>query len=300
VHQAGSLVEPDRLRFDFTHHGPLSAQQLAEVENLVNRGIFEGVQLTFEQKPYAEAVAGGAMALFGEKYGDVVRVVTIPGLSVELCGGTHVRNTAEIALVKVVSETGVAAGVRRIEAVTGRGALNLFREHERELQKIELLVRAPAGQAVKRVQSLVEDRRALEKRLDEAMRSGGGGTIKALVDQGSVVNGVRVVAANVKAPDLPALQAMGDALRDQMGSGVGVLGASFENGKNTMLTVVTDDLRDHGIRADAILRELAAAAGGKGGGKPHMAQAGIPDAERMASVVAGAADMIRKYLGTAN
>jgi len=299
VHQAGSLVEPDRLRFDFTHHGPLSAQQLAEVENLVNRGIFEGVQLTFEQKPYAEAVAGGAMALFGEKYGDVVRVVTIPGLSVELCGGTHVRNTAEIALFKVVSETGVAAGVRRIEAVTGRGALNLFREHERELQKIELLVRAPAGQAVKRVQSLVEDRRALEKRLDEAMRSGGGGTIKALVDQGSVVNGVRVVAANVKAPDLPALQAMGDALRDQMGSGVGVLGASFENGKNTMLTVVTDDLRDHGIRADAILRELAAAAGGKGGGKPHMAQAGIPDAERMASVVAGAADMIRKYLGTA-
>ncbi|HVS61100.1 MAG TPA: alanine--tRNA ligase [Gemmatimonadaceae bacterium] len=296
VHQAGSLVAPDRLRFDFTHHGPLSAQQLAEVENLVNRGIFEGVQLTFEQKPYAEAVSGGAMALFGEKYGDVVRVVTIPGLSVELCGGTHVRNTAEIALFKVVSETGVAAGVRRIEAVTGRGALNLFREHERELQKIELLVRAPAGQAVKRVQSLVEDRRALEKRLDEAMRSGGGGTIKALVDQGSIVNGVRVVAANVKAPDLPALQAMGDALRDQMGSGVGVLGASFENGKNTMLTVVSDDLRERGVRADAILRELAAAAGGKGGGKPHMAQAGIPDAERMASVVADAPEMIRKHL----
>jgi alanyl-tRNA synthetase len=300
VHQAGSLVAPDRLRFDFTHHGPLSAQQLAEVESLVNRGILEGLQLTFEQKPYAEAVAGGAMALFGEKYGDVVRVVTVPGLSVELCGGTHVRNTAEIALFKIVSETGVAAGVRRIEAVTGRGALALFREHERELQEIELLVRAPAGQAVKRVQSLVEERRALEKRLDEAMRSGGGGTIKSLVDQSAVVDGVRVVAANVKAPDLPALQAMGDALRDQMGSGVGVLGASFENGKNTMLTVVSDDLRDKGVRADAILRELAAAAGGKGGGKPHMAQAGIPDASRMASVVAEAPERIRKLLGTAN
>jgi alanyl-tRNA synthetase len=169
VHQAGSLVAPDRLRFDFTHHGPLSPQQLAEVETIANRGILEGVQLTFEQKPYAEAVAGGAMALFGEKYGDVVRVVTIPGLSVELCGGTHVRNTAEIALFKIVSETGVAAGVRRIEAVTGPGALNLFREHERELKEIESLVRAPAGQAVKRVQTLVEDRRALEKRLDEAM-----------------------------------------------------------------------------------------------------------------------------------
>jgi alanyl-tRNA synthetase len=284
------------LRFDFTHHGPLSAQQLAEVENLVNRGILEGVQLTFEQKPYAEAVAGGAMALFGEKYGDIVRVVTVPGVSVELCGGTHVRNTAEIALFKIVSETGVAAGVRRIEAVTGRGALALFREHERELQEIELLVRAPAGQAVKRVQSLVEERRALEKRLDDAMRSGGGGTIKSLVDQSSVVDGVRVVAANVSAPDLPALQAMGDALRDQMGTGVGVLGASFENGKNTMLTVVSDDLRERGVRADAILRELAAAAGGKGGGKPHMAQAGIPDAGRMATVVAGAPEMIRKHL----
>ncbi|HEY8851492.1 MAG TPA: alanine--tRNA ligase, partial [Gemmatimonadaceae bacterium] len=296
VHQAGSLVAPDRLRFDFTHHGPLSAQQLGEVENLVNRGILEGVQLTFDQKPYAEAVAGGAMALFGEKYGDVVRVVTIPGLSVELCGGTHVRNTAEIALFKIVSETGVAAGVRRIEAATGRGALALFREHERELKEIELLVRAPAGQAVKRVQSLVEERRALEKRLDESMRSGGSGTIKSLVDQGSVVDGVRVVAASVSAPDLPALQAMGDALRDQMGSGVGVLGASFENGKNTMLTVVSDDLRDRGVRADAILKELAAVAGGKGGGKPHMAQAGIPDAERMVSVVADAPKMIRQFL----
>ena len=300
VHQAGSLVAPERLRFDFTHHGPLSAHQLAEVESLVNRGILEGVQLTFDQKPYAEAVAGGAMALFGEKYGDVVRVVTIPGLSVELCGGTHVRNTAEIALFKIVSETGVAAGVRRIEAVTGRGALDLFREHERELREIEMLVRAPAGQAVKRVQSLVEERRALEKRLDEAIRSGGGGTIKSLVDQSSVVDGVRVVAANVSAPDLPALQAMGDALRDQMRSGVGVLGASFENGKNTMLTVVSDDLRERGVRADAILRELAAAAGGKGGGKPHMAQAGIPDASRMASVVAEAPEMIRKFLGATN
>ena len=296
VHQAGSLVAPDRLRFDFTHHGPLTPQQIAEVENLVNRGILEGVQLTFEQKPYAEAVAGGAMALFGEKYGDVVRVVTIPGLSVELCGGTHVRNTAEIALFKIVSETGVAAGVRRIEAVTGRGALDLLWERERELKEIEGLVRAPVGGAVKRVHTLVEERRTLEKRLDEAMKSGGGGAIKALVDQGSVVNGVKVVAASVSAPDLPALQAMGDALREQMETGVGVLAASFDNGKNTMLAVVSDDLRDRGVRADTILRELAAAAGGKGGGKPHMAQAGIPDAARMASAVADAPEMIRKHL----
>jgi alanyl-tRNA synthetase len=296
VHQAGSLVAPDRLRFDFTHHGPLTSGQLAEVENIVNRGILEGVPLNFEQKPYAEAVATGAMALFGEKYGDVVRVVTIPGLSVELCGGTHVRNTAEIALFKIVSETGVAAGVRRIEAATGRGALNVYRERERELHEIESLVRAPSGGAVKRVQSLVEERRNLEKRLEDATRAGGGGTIKSLVDASEVVDGVKVVAANVNAPDLSALQAMGDALREQMESGVGVLAASFDNGKHTMLTVVSDDLRERGIRADTIVRELAAAAGGKGGGKPHMAQAGIPDAGRMASVVAEAAEMIRKHL----
>src|SRR5205814_135927 len=201
---------------------------------------------------------------------------------------------------KIVSETGIAAGIRRIEALTGRAALDFYRGHERRLQEIEHIVRAPAGQVVRRVQTLVDERRALEKRIDEAMRGGGGGgAIKSLVEQGSIVNGVKVVAANVSAPDLPALQAMGDALREQMESGVGVLAASFENGKNTMLAVVSDDLREKGIRADTILRELAAAAGGKGGGKPHMAQAGIPDAERMASVVAQAPDLIRKHLSSA-
>jgi alanyl-tRNA synthetase len=298
VHQQGSLVAPDRLRFDFTHHGPMSPQQIGEVENLVNREILDGIDLTFEQKPLEEAKALGAMSLFTEKYGKVVRVVSVPGVSMELCGGTHVRNTAEIALFKIVSETGIAAGVRRIEAVTGRAALALFREKERELHEVETLVKAPAGQVVKRVQALVEDRRMLEKRLDDAMRGGGGG-IKTLVEQGQVVDGVRVVAANVSAPDLSALQAMGDALREQMQSGVGVLAASFDNGKNTMLAVVSDDLRDRGVRADAILRELAAAAGGKGGGKPHMAQAGIPDAARMATVVAEAPERIRKHLATA-
>jgi alanyl-tRNA synthetase len=296
VHQSGSLVAPDRLRFDFTHHGPLTQQQLSEVEMLVNRGILDGVQVVFEEKPYAEAVAGGAMHLFTEKYGDVVRVVSIPGISVELCGGTHVSNTADIALFRIVSETGVAAGVRRIEAVTGRGALELYRAREHELQEIEQIVRSPSGQAVRRVQSLVDERRTLEKRLDEEMRSGGGGAIKSLVDESTIVEGVRVVAASVSAPDLAALQTMGDALREQMGTGIGVLAASFDNGKNTIITVVTDDLRDRGVRADNILREIASAAGGKGGGKPHMAQAGIPDADRMRSVMAEAPDIVRRSL----
>lgn len=299
VHQSGSLVAPDRLRFDFSHHGPLTPQQLSEVETLVNRGILDGVQLTFEQKPKAEAQAAGAMSLFGEKYGAIVRVVTIPGLSIELCGGTHVGNTSEIGVFKIVSETGIAAGVRRIEAVTGRAALDIFRAHERQLHEIEQIVRAPGGQAVKRVQALVDERRVLDKRLGEVLRSGGGGAIKELVDQGQVINGVKVVAANVIAPDLQSLQTMGDALREQMKPGVGVLGASLDNGKNTMVTVVSDGLPERGVRADNIMRELAAAAGGKGGGKPHMAQAGIPDAGLMASVVAGATEIIRKHLASA-
>src|SRR5256714_14468427 len=215
----------------------------------------------------------------------------------ELCGGTHVRNTAEIALFKIVSETGIAASVRRIEAVTGRAALALFREKERELHEVETLLKAPTGQAVKRVQALVEDRRMLEKRLDDAMRGGGGG-IRTLVEQGQLVDGVRVAAANVTAPDLSALQAMGDALREQMQSGVGVLAASFDNGKNTMLAVVSDGLRDRGGRAHAILRELAAAAGGEGGGTPPMAQAGIPHAGPIAPGAAAAPRPTRRHVAT--
>ncbi|MGZ8492751.1 MAG: alanine--tRNA ligase, partial [Gemmatirosa sp.] len=148
VHQAGSVVEPDRLRFDFTHHGPIRPEQLEEIEARVNRGIWAAVPLTTVQKPYQEAVAGGAMALFGEKYGDVVRVVEIPGLSTELCGGTHVRNTAEIGLFRIVQETGVAAGVRRVLALTGPKAYEFLRERERNLERVAELVKAPVDQTL--------------------------------------------------------------------------------------------------------------------------------------------------------
>jgi alanyl-tRNA synthetase len=178
--------------------------------------------------------------------------------------------------------------------------LDLFRQRESELHEIEGILRSPAGGAPKRVKSLLEDRHSLAKRLQDALRSGGGGEgggpIKSLVERGEIVDGVRIVAASVTAHDLETLQSMGDALREQLETGVGVLAASFENGKHTMLAVVSDDLRDRGIRADTIMKDLAAAAGGKGGGKPHMAQAGIPDAARMASAVAAAPAMIRRHL----
>jgi alanyl-tRNA synthetase len=297
VHQAGSLVAPDRLRFDFTHHGPVNAERVAEVEAIVNRQVWRAAPVTYREMAYAEARAAGAMALFGEKYGDVVRVVSIPEFSMELCGGTHVRNTSEIGLFKIVTETGVAAGVRRIEALTGPGAYELLRGEERSLHRIAELLKTPIDGVEKRVAGLVEERRALERRLDEAMR-GGGDQLRTLLQSAESIgrNGGRLVSGIVRATDVKELQALGDAVREQLGSGVGVLAASFADGKNTLLVVVTDDLRESGLSADLLIKDMAAAAGGRGGGKAHMAQAGIPDASRLGDALARAPEIVRGAL----
>jgi alanyl-tRNA synthetase len=297
VHQAGSLVAPDRLRFDFTHHGPIKPELLDEIELVVNRGIWASVDVRTEERGYQEAVASGAMALFGEKYGDVVRVVSIPGLSVELCGGTHVRNTGQIALFRILSETGVAAGVRRIEAVTGPRAYEVLRERERTLLRVGEMLKATPDATLKRVQGLLDERRTLEKRLEEAMK-GGGDAVRSLVASASLVEGLRLVTSIVRSPDVKALQALGDALREQLGSGVAALGATLDDGKSTLLVVATDDARDRGVRADAVIKELAQLAGGRGGGKPHMAQAGIPDASRLPDALAALERTVRTLLGT--
>jgi alanyl-tRNA synthetase len=296
VHQAGSLVAPDRLRFDFTHHGPVKPEALGEIEDHVNRAIWAGVDVLTAQKPYADAVASGAMALFGEKYGDVVRVVTIPGISVELCGGTHVRNTAQIALFRILSETGVAAGVRRIEALTGKAAFDHMREHERILDQVGSALKAGPDTVVRRVQVLVEERRSLERRLEDALR-GGGDQVKHLIAGATTVGGLRLVSAALKVEDIKALQTLGDALREQIGSGVAALGGRTADGKAALLVVATDDARARGVGADVVVRELAAAAGGRGGGKPHMAQAGIPDASRLEEGLARLEPVVRSLLG---
>jgi alanyl-tRNA synthetase len=300
VHQRGSLVAPDRLRFDFSHTGPMRPEQLAEVEVIVNREIWRAAPVERAERPYREAVAAGAMALFGEKYGDVVRVITVPGFSMELCGGTHVRNTAEIALFKIVAETGVGGGTRRIEAVTGPGAYERTRRFERAADRVaELLKTAPDPDVVvTRVEQLIGERRALEKRLLEAERHGGAGAtaLQALLAGASDIDGVRVVAATVAAADLRALQAMGDAVREQSPSTVAALAASFADGKQTLLIVVSDDLRARGLRADQIVGKLAAIAGGRGGGKPHMAQAGIPDGARLPAALDAVTATVRDML----
>jgi alanyl-tRNA synthetase len=306
VHQAGSLVSPDRLRFDFTHHGPVKPEHLAEVEAIVNRAVWKAQPVTWTEMPYADARARGAMALFGEKYGDVVRVVDVAGVSMELCGGTHVRNTAEIGLVVIVSETGVASGVRRIEALTGPAAFAQLKERERTLHRVSELLRTPVDAVERRVHQLLDERKTLEKKLDDAIRAGGGGDelgrlIAAAKPIGGSENGgdARLVLGTVQVRDVKSLQTMGDALREQLRSGVGVLAARLDEGKGALLAIVTDDLRARGVRADAIVRDVAAVAGGRGGGKPHMAQAGIPDASRLDAALEAAPALVSALVGKA-
>ncbi|MGH7710689.1 MAG: alanine--tRNA ligase [Gemmatimonadaceae bacterium] len=300
VHQAGSLVAPDRLRFDFTHHGPVRPELLDAIEARVNRGVWDAHDVETRERPYHEALAAGAMALFGEKYGDVVRVVTVPGISVELCGGTHVRNTSEIGVFRILSETGVAAGVRRIEAVTAARAFEHMRERERTLHQASELVKGSPETLVKRVQALLDERRALERKLQEqgarSREQGGSHQVQSLVAGAERLNGMMLIATTVKAGDVRELQALGDALREELAGGVAALGATFNDGKTALLVVVSDDARNRGIRADALIKEVAAAAGGRGGGKPHMAQAGIPDAELLPRAYAALGSTVRQML----
>ena len=260
----------------------------------MNAGIWTAAPVRIREEAYADAVAQGAMALFGEKYGDVVRVVEIEGLSVELCGGTHVRNTAEIGLLRVVSEGGVAAGVRRIEAVTGPRAFQLLAERDRALVQIASRLKVPLSgtsnsldQIERKLDTLFDERKQLEKRLDDAMRGGasGDGAVQHLVAKAVDVNGLRAIVSRVEVADVKSLQALGDALLEKMGVGVGVLATALPDGKGALLVVAADDVRARGLRADLIVRDIAATVGGRGGGKAHMAQAGIDSAQLEAALL---------------
>jgi alanyl-tRNA synthetase len=300
VHQAGSVVEPDRLRFDFTHHGPLTPAQLDQVERWVNEGIWQNTEVRTTEKKYADAISTGAMALFGEKYGDVVRVVEIPMRSTELCGGIHVQNTGHILLFSVVSESGVSAGVRRIVAVTGPKAYQRLREREVALaavgDRLKVNLHAVTPDVIeKKLEHLIGEKKALEKKLDEALRSGGGGGAWDVLATSEKAGAHNLVARNVKAGDVKELQALGDSVRDAIGSGAGVLGAAFEDGKATLLIVVSDALREKGVSANDLVKRFGAKTGARGGGKPHMAQAGLAAADLDAAILT-AADITRSAL----
>jgi len=276
VRQQGSVVAPDRLRFDFAHHGPLDDPTLARVEEEVNRHIWENLPVSTREMKYKEAIAAGAMAFFTEKYGDIVRVVEVPGVSVELCGGTHVPTTGQIALFRFTHETGAAAGVRRIEAVTGPGAYGLIRKLEGELEQAAGALRTQPEHLVHRIEQLLEENKKLEKRVQELLKSGSG-----MGDSGNVqqIGDVELHIANSDLTDRDQIGLVMDAFRSSHKRAISVL---FTNGERAGVHVgVTDDLVQQGVRAGDIANAIAAVSGGKGGGRPHFASAGAGDPAKL-------------------
>ena len=295
VTQKGSLVAPDRLRFDFSHPQPLSPEQLSEVERLVNEEIRNNAQACARVMSMDEAQGQGAMALFGEKYGDRVRVLSIGEFSTELCGGTHVERAGDIGLFKIVSESGVAAGIRRIEAVTGARAWQWVRDEEARLNQIARLVRASPAEVETRVRQLLERSRDLEKEVHDlkARLTRAAGT--DLVDQAVDVGGVKVLAATLEGADPKVLREAVDRMKDKLGTAAVVL-ATVKDGKVSLVAGVTKDLTER-IKAGDLVNQVAAQVGGRGGGRPDMAQAGGNRPETLAPALQTVPDWVRERLG---
>ena len=303
VRQAGSLVAPDRLRFDFTFPRPLAPEVLREVEERVNRRALAATPTAIEVRPYREALAAGAMALFGEKYGDTVRTVEVPGFSLELCGGCHVRNTGEIGLFRIAGERGIASGVRRIEAVTGEAAYRRVRETEERLDEVAAAAGARPERAAGEVEALrgklaetEADLSRLRIRLVAGGLVAGGAGAGAGADEGaSEVEGVKVLAREVPAAPPAELRNLVDVLRNKLGSGVVVLG-SRDDGKVTLLAAVTPDLAGR-LSAGLLVKKLAPLVGGGGGGRPDFAQAGGREPDKLPDALAAVGDAVREQLG---
>lgn len=299
VNQAGSLVEPDRLRFDFSHFGGISPEELALIEQRVNERIWKQTGVTIEQKPIAEAKAMGAMALFGEKYGDVVRVVQVGSYSIELCGGCHVRNTAEIGLFKIVSESGIGSGVRRIEAVTGRSAYLYLDGQLQLLREAAGLLKSSVPDVPKRVESALAQIKELNRE-NESLR-GKLSSIEAgsLTDNAKSVGGVTLLAAKVNASDMDSLRNIVDQMKVKLGSAVIVLGAVSDD-KVNLVAAVTPDLVQKGFHAGKLVKEAASRCGGGGGGRPDMAQAGGKDPSKLPEALAAVESLVAGHASAAN
>ena len=291
VRQQGSVVAPERLRFDFAHHGPVDDPTLARIEEEVNRHIWENLPVTTREMKYQEAIAAGAMAFFTEKYGDIVRVVDVPGVSVELCGGTHVATTGQIALFRFTHETGAAAGVRRIEAVTGPGAYALIRKLAGELDQAAGALRTQPEHIVRRIEQLVEENKKLEKRVEELLKTGSGKRETGSVER---IGDVELHIADSDLEDRDQIGLVMDAFRSSHKRAISVL---FTNGERAGVHVaVTDDLVQQGVKAGDIANAIAAVSGGKGGGRPHFASAGAGDPAKLGQARAQARAIVQGLL----
>jgi alanyl-tRNA synthetase len=296
VTQKGSLVAPDRLRFDFSHPDPVSPRQLNEIETLVNDQIRANVKADIHIMPIDDALAAGAIALFGEKYGEQVRVMRLGDFSTELCGGTHVKRAGDIGLFKIVNETGVAAGIRRIEALTGRGALAWVDSNERRLDQIAELVRGNRSDVDQKVRQLLERNRAMERELEQLKTKLAASSSADLASRAVEIDGIKVLAARVENADPKSLRNALDQLKDKLGSAAIVL-ATVRDNKVSLVAGVTKDQTDR-IKAGELVNTVARQIGGKGGGRPEMAQAGGNNPQALDGALKSVPDWVRAQLLT--
>lgn len=293
VHQAGSLVDPDKLRFDFAHAGPVKDDALATIEEEINARIRENAEVTTEEMAYDDAIKAGALAFFGDKYGDRVRVVRMGDFSVELCGGTHISRTGDVGVFKLEAESGVAAGVRRIEAVTGQGALETIRKREKILEEIGAQLGARDGAAIERLEKLLAREKELEKKLramEQKLAAGAGGA--AAEEEVREAGGIKIVTRKLDGVDPRTMREMADRLRQKHGSAVVALGSDLGDGKVAILVAVTPDLTAK-IKAGDIIKNIAPIVGGTGGGRPDLAQAGGRDASKLDEALAKVAALVQ-------
>ena len=296
VQQKGSLVAPDRLRFDFSHYEPVTAEQLQQIEDLVNQEIRRNSSAEIKLMGYDDAVASGAIALFGEKYDDEVRVLSLgSGFSVELCGGTHVKSTGDIGIFKITSEGGVAAGIRRIEAVTGKGAMEWIDANQRALDQVAALLKSQPDQVAEKVSQLLKSNKELEKKLATAKHALITGEATGQEDNVQEIGGIKVLASRVDGVDAKAMREAIDRVKDKLQNAVVVMG-SVENGKVRLAAGVTKNNTDK-IRAGDLVNFVAGQVGGKGGGRADFAQAGGTNPDGLDAALASVSNWVSNQLG---
>lgn len=292
VKQAGSLVAPDRLRFDFIHFFSLSAAEIEEIEDVVNQKILENIKVETTVMDIKEAIASGAMALFGEKYGETVRVVKVPGFSSELCGGTHCKTTGDIGPFVIISEGSVASGIRRIEALTGAAAFGHFRKQEDELRKIADTLKT--DKPSEKVEKMAAELKELEKELERLKGRAASESSASLIEKARNINGIKVISCRVDGLGKKDLRILADNLKEKLGSGIIVL-ASAKDGDAAMLSMVTKDLADR-LKAGDILKKVSQLAGGRGGGKPEMAEGGTKELEKLDKALEAVYDIVKQQV----
>ncbi|WP_289001335.1 alanine--tRNA ligase [uncultured Megasphaera sp.] len=296
VNQAGSLVTPDHLRFDFTHFSPVTAAELEKVEQLVNDEILKNDVVTIEEMPIDAAKEKGAMALFGEKYGDIVRVVSVDGFSCELCGGSHVKSTAIIGSFRILSESGTGTGVRRIEAVTGAAALQKAKEDQAVLRQLATDLKAKNNEITTKVANLMSQLKEAEKELQQLKKEAALSDLDTILASQETIGGVSVVAAETQADSMDSLRDLADTIMDKLGNGVVLLSAAHEDKINFVCKVAKADTKK-GLHAGKIIKAAAQVAGGNGGGRPDMAQAGGKEPAKAGEALQAGKQLVQELLG---